>query len=490
MGTEGFTRNPRTHHNTREFPPFVVDLDAGVLLRDGEPIEITPKAIAVLRVLLEHGGETVSKETLMREVWPDVSVDKANLPMQILTLRRALGEFGHRYIEAVPTRGYRFSAPVISVGPAEGGSAIENGSSNQSAQPDQEEPFKGDFAFTQPALEVQRQHLQFSPVAQKPITAEDRVTKRPEAIRRRAVAKRWTVPVVALAVLFVVTVAGYRAWSARTRTEAISETLFPGAARLGPRALTTIKVPGGADRALLSPDGVRLYLAKEGGNTLSIIDTRTNTVAAIIPIGNNPVALAVSPDGRTVYAGLKLGDITLVDVASRHVTSIHTGGNPLEDIAVTADGRTLYVAVGFSGLRKVDLATDRVSNVSSIAYARHLALTPDNRTLYVSYQAGGPGGSWGHDAIGYFDTKTDRLLGSIHGFPNVGEYLAVSPDGSQLWEDGGDACILASYDHVGCAFVPAALVNVISTRDNKLIKAVALQGVLTNSISFFRVARQ
>jgi DNA-binding beta-propeller fold protein YncE len=133
----------------------------------------------------------------------------------------------------------------------------------------------------------------------------------------------------------------------------------------------------------------------------------------------------------------------------------------------------------------VDLTTNRVSNVSTIAYARHLALTPDNRTLYVSYQAGGPGGSWGHDAIGYFDTKTDRLLGSIHGFPNVGEHLIVSPDGSQLWEDGGDACILGSYDHVGCPFVPAALVNVITTRDNKLIKAVALEGVLTNSISFF-----
>jgi hypothetical protein len=95
-----------------------------------------------------------------------------------------------------------------------------------------------------------------------------------------------------------------------------------------------------------------------------------------------------------------------------------------------------------------NLGTQSTDIISRTVYARALALTPDSRRLYVSYQANGPGGSTGHDAIGYFDTARDRYPGAIKGLANVGDGLSATPDGSRVWESGADACDSPQYDHM------------------------------------------
>jgi predicted ATPase len=63
---------------------------------------------------LEHPGEVVTKEQLMKHVWPDSFVEEGNLNRNVSTLRKALGErpSDHRYIETIPKTGYRFIAAV------------------------------------------------------------------------------------------------------------------------------------------------------------------------------------------------------------------------------------------------------------------------------------------------------------------------------------------------------------------------------------------
>src|SRR5262249_5367278 len=63
---------------------------------------------------VRNSGETVDKETLMKEVWPDSFVEEGNLTVHMTALRRALRESPdeHTYIETVPRRGYRFVASV------------------------------------------------------------------------------------------------------------------------------------------------------------------------------------------------------------------------------------------------------------------------------------------------------------------------------------------------------------------------------------------
>ena len=79
---------PRCHFY--EFGPFHVDAVKGLLLRDGELVSLTPKAFDILLVLVENHGEVLTKDELMRAVWPDTVVEENNLARNISTLRKAL----------------------------------------------------------------------------------------------------------------------------------------------------------------------------------------------------------------------------------------------------------------------------------------------------------------------------------------------------------------------------------------------------------------
>jgi len=97
-----------------EFGPFRVDPEKEILLRAGEPIPLTPKTFQILLVLVRHSQEVVTKDDLMKAVWPDTFVEEANLSRNIFMLRKALGESpqDHRYIVTVPGRGYRLAENV------------------------------------------------------------------------------------------------------------------------------------------------------------------------------------------------------------------------------------------------------------------------------------------------------------------------------------------------------------------------------------------
>src|SRR5690242_2286267 len=104
-----------------EFDSFVLDETDKILLKDGERIQLTPKALEILLALVRRAGLLLNKEELMEIVWPDTFVEEANLAVNISMLRKALGEMpdGSQYIETVPRRGYRFAARVkTSVSPS------------------------------------------------------------------------------------------------------------------------------------------------------------------------------------------------------------------------------------------------------------------------------------------------------------------------------------------------------------------------------------
>ncbi len=63
----------------------------------------------------------------------------------------------------------------------------------------------------------------------------------------------------------------------------------------------TINVVGEPYGVAVSPDGSRVYITNAGANTVSVINTATNTVIDTIPVGNNPFGVAVSPDGSKVH---------------------------------------------------------------------------------------------------------------------------------------------------------------------------------------------
>ena len=96
------------------FSEFELDVPKRLLLRDGEPVPLSPKTLDLLVVLLESRGEVVSKDTLLEKVWPDQIIEEGNLKVHISALRKAFQQVGndHRFIVTVPGRGYSFVADL------------------------------------------------------------------------------------------------------------------------------------------------------------------------------------------------------------------------------------------------------------------------------------------------------------------------------------------------------------------------------------------
>ena len=99
------------------FDRFVLDSVERLLSCDGTPVSLTPKAFDTLICLVRNQGRMVTKDELLRQVWPDTFVEEINLAVNISTIRKALGENRQecRFIATVPGRGYRFVAEVQNI---------------------------------------------------------------------------------------------------------------------------------------------------------------------------------------------------------------------------------------------------------------------------------------------------------------------------------------------------------------------------------------
>ena len=97
-----------------EFGVFRIEADKRLLSHDGIAVPLTPKVFDTLLYLIEHRGEVLETEALMRAIWPDTIVEENNLNQNVSTLRRVFGEKRgeNRYILTVPGKGYRFIAQV------------------------------------------------------------------------------------------------------------------------------------------------------------------------------------------------------------------------------------------------------------------------------------------------------------------------------------------------------------------------------------------
>ena len=102
-----------------EFGPFRLEVGERRLLRDGEPIPLRAKVFDTLCTLVQNHGTLVTKDELMRAVWPDAVVEEGNLAHNLTVLRKALDDKGASpLIQTVSGQGYRFLGNVRTLGGA------------------------------------------------------------------------------------------------------------------------------------------------------------------------------------------------------------------------------------------------------------------------------------------------------------------------------------------------------------------------------------
>jgi len=97
-----------------EFGPFLLNAAEHLLITNGTPVSLPPRAFDLLVVLVENNGSLVTKDDLLEIVWQGVSVEEGNIPYNVSLVRKALGDnaAAPRYVATVSKLGYRFIAPV------------------------------------------------------------------------------------------------------------------------------------------------------------------------------------------------------------------------------------------------------------------------------------------------------------------------------------------------------------------------------------------
>jgi PQQ-dependent catabolism-associated beta-propeller protein len=196
------------------------------------------------------------------------------------------------------------------------------------------------------------------------------------------------------------------------------------------------------------PSSELAYVTNEDSQELSVIDTRTDSVVATIPVGTRPRGVRVSQDGGTVFVALsgspkcpptmpdeeceklkadKSKDgIAVVDVASRRATRVLPGGSDPEAFDISRDGSTLFVSNEDAGTASiVDIATGKVRSTVQVGKEPEgVRLQPDGSAVWVT-------GETDHN-VTLLDTKTGSVITQV----KVGKRprdLAFTPDGSRAY---------------------------------------------------------
>ncbi|HRH44964.1 MAG TPA: winged helix-turn-helix domain-containing protein, partial [Pyrinomonadaceae bacterium] len=92
------------------FGDFRLDAEQLSLWQNDELVSVPPKALQILKLLIEKQGEIVSREELLEKVWHETFVEEANINYTVSLLRKALGD--NKFVQTVSKRGYRFVAEV------------------------------------------------------------------------------------------------------------------------------------------------------------------------------------------------------------------------------------------------------------------------------------------------------------------------------------------------------------------------------------------
>jgi Tol biopolymer transport system component/DNA-binding winged helix-turn-helix (wHTH) protein len=290
-----------------EFGPFRLDPVKRRLLRDGEPVQLTPKAFDTLLALVRQSGKTVEKDDLMRRVWPDAVVEENNLNQNITALRKCLGDSrqASRYIATIPGLGYRFVAevkttPFVEAGPTDGRHAetplvVEKGvAPSEDVQAEAASATDGAESASAHAAAAEKDGFKEGSSE----SVEPFPTHAPDEPALAPPKRKSMVAPAALALLFVAATV-YSFWAYRH-----AGVPRPAAAAASEIEVTTLTRTGTTGRAAISPDGRYIvYSVAEGGReSLWLRQASASSAQQIVPPAKvEYTGLTFSRDGEHLY---------------------------------------------------------------------------------------------------------------------------------------------------------------------------------------------
>jgi DNA-binding winged helix-turn-helix (wHTH) protein/Tol biopolymer transport system component len=342
------------------FDEFELDPSRRVLSRNETPVSLTPKAFDVLSYLVLNPGRVVTKEELLKAIWPNSFVEEGNLAQYISALRKALGDKS-RLIATVPGRGYQFVTQVFAV-------EVETGISADALP----EARAGDI-YVQRVRERTRVVYEDAPAAQ--LTQHEPPLLLTGGSSRRARVWLWVTAsalcgaLIALAVLAVYFVARLH-----------------GAAQLRISSYTQI-THDGHTKFIGGTDGSRIYFTQDQPFGMAEVSVSGGVVAPILTTLPNPWAGDVSPDGSTLLLLSQIGGMGPAD----SLWSLRLLGGPHHYLAnaVSAtwspDGESIAYATASGDICVMHSDGTEAHRIASPGvYVRSMAWSPDGGTIRFS----------------------------------------------------------------------------------------------------------
>ncbi len=199
----------------------------------------------------------------------------------------------------------------------------------------------------------------------------------------------------------------------------------------------------------LTPDR-KLMLACTESGVADLIDPATNKSVRRVPLGDDPEAFDLSPDGKTIYVSAEDdGEAVFIDFETgKKKLAVKIGAEP-EGVKVSADGKVLYVTSEVASLvHAIDTATGKViKNIKVDKRPRRMAITPDGKELWVSCELG--------SSISIVSTADHSVIATLKFQVKGARAQDITPVGLQMTRDGKRAFVaLGRANHV--AFVDVA----------------------------------
>lgn len=243
--------------------------------------------------------------------------------------------------------------------------------------------------------------------------------------------------------------------------------------------------------AIAGTHATRAYVSTVSAayDSVLAVDLYTNRVVAVHPVAHSVTDLAVSPDGRHVYASriaVNGADVAILDTQTGTVDAIGIAAGPgttTECVRVSPDGRRLYVATnGPSRAELVMIDAHQKYVVITVEVGspiRDIALSPDGATAYVA--------SYGPDVGAVLDVvhtgtniiTSTRKIGEIAGLVTQ---LTLSRDGERAYIVGDDSVTVLStltYDVVGAIVIGRRPSCVIESPDGNCLYIADYAGAIT-----------
>jgi DNA-binding winged helix-turn-helix (wHTH) protein/Tol biopolymer transport system component len=335
------------------FDEFELVLSSRAFSRSGSQLALSPKAFEVLTHLVINPGRVVTKEEILKAVWPESFVEESNLAQHVSALRKALADRSS-YIVTIPGRGYQFTAKVRVAAPDDETTPRQTGET--------------------PVQRVrERTHIVIEESLPHPVNSPARTSIPPGRFSspwiRSAIVAMGALTIACLSVIAYRLVARHDA-------------------AIPPRISDYFQIThDGREKYLAGTDGSRLYFTQRSPQLAAQVSVAGGVVAPVpVPIQKSWLG-SVSPDGSTILVISEAGGMTSAD----SMWSLGVLGSPLRHLADAVastwspDGETVAYATREGNICLIRSDGTEVRRLASIGgFVNSLSWSPDGAVIRFS----------------------------------------------------------------------------------------------------------